>query len=344
MLIKKVDADRFIHGVKTALACLIGYVFTKAIDFPVDQWLIITILVVMCSQVNVGGMLQKSYMRLLGTLVGSMIALFTLHFFGNNEIAEALTITLSAMLFSYIATGEKSYSEAGTLGAVTVVIILISNNATFIFAFERVFEIILGIIIAALVSQFVLPIHARENLTLNQANAIRKLRNYYQATLLSDSSENVDSYQMLDEDIAKLLVQQRKLAADAIREFLGEKFNLYDFKQLLYAEKEILRAISAMQYAYKISPHVKMLCSNNTIIKGFHLSVCQVLEKVALHIETNEVEKQSVHIPEVTELKAYIFSLGPGEKQEDTVYLYTFLFFAEQVVNQLNAIKKLIFH
>ncbi len=344
MILKKLDADRFIHGVKTALACLIGYVITKAVDFPVDQWLIITILVVMCAQVNVGGMLQKSYMRFLGTLIGSIIALFTLHFFDHNEIVIALTITLSAMLFSYIATGEKSYSEAGTLGVVTVVIILISNNPSFIFAVERVLEITLGIIIAALVSQFVLPIHARENLTLNQANTIRKLRNYYFATMFTDSSETADSYQVLDEDIGKSLVQQRKLAADAVREFLGEKFNLYDFKQLLYAEKEILRAISAMQYAYKISPQVKMLCSNVLIIQNFHSAVCKVLDDIALSIETHEVDTQTIQIPELAPLKNYIFEIVTQEKQEDAMYLYTYLFSAEQILKQITSMTKIIFH
>lgn len=343
MTLKTIDADRFIHGVKTALACLIGYVITKAVDFPVDQWLIITILVVMCSQLNVGGMLQKSYMRFLGTFTGSAIALFVLHFFGQNDIAIAIAITFSAMLFSYIATGEKSYSEAGTLGVVTVVIILISDNPSFIFALERVLEITLGIIIAAVISQFVLPIHARENLTLNQANTIRKLRNYYFATMFSDSSETADSYQVLDEDIAKSLVQQRKLAGDAIREFFGEKFNLYDFRQLLYAEKEILRAISVMQYAYKISPNVKMLCSNVIIIQNFHSEVCQVLDKIAMRIETHEGDNQSIQILDATSLKNYIFEIVPKENHEDAMYLYTYLFAAEHIVKQISSMRKIIF-
>src|ERR1700733_10961786 len=106
------DTDRIIHSVKTALACLIGFAITKALHFYVDQWLIVTIIVVMCAQISVGSMIKKSYMRFIGTLSGSLVALATLLFFAQNEMAFAIVITIAALFFSYIATGEKNYSEA----------------------------------------------------------------------------------------------------------------------------------------------------------------------------------------------------------------------------------------
>jgi uncharacterized membrane protein YccC len=298
----------------------------------------------MCAQIHVGGMLKKSYMRFIGTLSGSLIALMTLHFFGENDIAVALAIAISAVLFSYIATGEKSYSEAGTLGVVTVVIILMSPNPTFIVAFERFIEITLGIIIAALVSQFVLPILARDNLRANQASTLRKLSVYYLAALTSSSSiETLNSYQVLDEDIAKSLVKQRKLAADSMPELFGEKFYLYDFKKLLFAEKEILRAISAMQYAYKSSVAMQKLFANTDVLKTFHHAVTHTLDKVANNIETHEVDKDSIHLPEIAALEYFIYAEVKKLQNEDAMYFYVFLFAAEQIVSQLTGILKLLY-
>src|SRR3989338_7149858 len=96
-LVNAFNTERFIHGLKTALACLMGFAITKSVHFPVDQWLIITIIVVMCAQLNVGSVIQKSYMRFLGTFTGSLLAALTLLFFGTNDLATAIIIGLSAL-------------------------------------------------------------------------------------------------------------------------------------------------------------------------------------------------------------------------------------------------------
>ena len=128
------DTERLTHGLKTAFACLIGFILMRAFHPYIDQWLIITIIVVMCAQLSVGSMMQKSYMRFLGTLSGSMIAALTLVIFGINELAFAIVITMGVLFFSIIATSDKNFSESGTLGAVTVVIILINPHPTLIVA------------------------------------------------------------------------------------------------------------------------------------------------------------------------------------------------------------------
>jgi uncharacterized membrane protein YccC len=292
----------------------------------------------MCAQINVGSVVQKSYMRFLGTFSGSVIAALTLYLAGNNIIADALVISLSALVFSYIATGQKSYNDAGTLGAVTVVIILIAKDPTPLTALERFIEISVGILIAALISQFVLPIHAREHLRETQAVTIRKLRAFYLATLfISQSEEESEGYQTLDEDIAQSLSKQRKLAVDAAREPLGAKFNISQFKQLLQSEKEILRCIAAMHLAYKVSPDSKKLFSNMELVKNFHDAVSEAFEKIAAAIETNTMK--TITVPDIDLLKANIFSQVEHVSANERVYLDAFLFSAEILVKQL---KKLI--
>lgn len=101
------SSERIIHSLKTAFACLLGFVCIKSIGFHTDQWLIITILVVMCAQINVGSVVQKSYMRFLGTLAGSVIAAITIVVLGTDPVVIAIVVTTSALLFSYLATAQK---------------------------------------------------------------------------------------------------------------------------------------------------------------------------------------------------------------------------------------------
>src|SRR5665213_1479789 len=90
------NTERVIHSIKTALACLIGLLLAKLVHFAVDQWLIITIAVVMCGQINVGSMINKSKMRFLGTLSGSLIAGLTIALLGTSTIVVACVIAISS--------------------------------------------------------------------------------------------------------------------------------------------------------------------------------------------------------------------------------------------------------
>lgn len=343
MLSQYVDIERFIHGLKTALACLIGFVITETVHFHFDQWLIVTIIVVMCAQMNVGSVIQKSYMRFLGTLFGSIIAAVTLLIFGSELVPVALVIIISAFFFSYIATSEKSYNDAGTLGAVTIVIILVGNNPTLITAFERFVEISIGILIAAIISQFILPIHARRHLQESQANTIRQLRAFYLATFFTDQSrEDIENYQQLDESIVKSLMTQRKLASDAGREPFGTAFNLKRFKQLLNCEKEILRSVTFMHYAYRASPDTKKLFSNMNLLREFHDTLYQALGKIADCIDTKKAKRIIVKLPDINPLKEAIENGIKKFAIDDIVYANGYLFCAEILISQIQQLAALV--
>ena len=332
-------SDRVIHGVKTALACLLAFVLIKSVHFYVDQWLLITIIVVMCAQISVGGMLQKSYMRFLGTFCGSVIAILTLKLFNVNEVVFAVVIAVSTFFFSYIATAEKSYSEAGTLGAVTVVIILLTPPPTIANALARFLEISLGILIAALISQFILPIHARQHLREIQAVTLAQIQVFYQQVFCQVSTENtaIDS-QTLDEKIAQSLLKQRKLAVDSARELLGERFHLEHFQALLQAEKETLRAIAAMRYAYQTYPD---LFHTLALQESLHQPIVEVLEKLSQSFETHEVDLTTIHIPDFQQIKANVLSLAKNFSVDEKITVYAFLFSTERLIQQLKNILNL---
>ncbi len=338
------NKERSIHSIKTALAVLIGFVLTKTIHLPVDQWLIITIIVVMCAQVNVGSMIQKSTMRFLGTLSGSIVAMLTLTLAGTNALVSGIAITLSAIFFSYLATGKTRFSESGTLGAVTVTIILVSQTPTLTTAIGRFLEITAGILIAALVSQFILPTHARNLLRRKQTQTLRQLRSYYLATFLINQNNNDEkSYQEIDDNIIKSLIAQRKLASEALQEPFAKKTTIViQANNLLWCEREIQRTISFMHYAYKSSPQAKNIFSNMTILNDFHDKIYSALDTMANHLEKNSYAQLSVIIPTIDPIKNVILTEKNNLSIDDATYTYTFLFCAEILIARLTYLSKLI--
>lgn len=333
--------ERFIHSIKTSLACFIGFVVAGYAHFRTDQWLIITTLVVMCGQINVGSMIQKSYMRFLGTMAGAAISILTLYFFGANYTISMIVVVLSAILFSFIATSKKSYNDSGTLGAVTVAIILIGNNPTIVSGFERCAEILVGILIAAVVSQLIFPVHAKNHLRNNQAMTIRKLRTFY-TLIFSDhlSLGAVSELRELDEDIAKSLIAQRKLASEAKQEHFGTSFDLDRFQQSLWFEKEILRSIIFMYHAYHASEESKKVCCDIPQIHDFHQGISAALDKIAACIENQRID--TILIPNIEPLKIAVEEKIQNLSLDVKMNLNAFLFGAGILVSRLGTLAALV--
>lgn len=298
-----IDTERLIHSFKTALACLAGFAITKALHSYLffDQWLIVTILVVMCAQLSVGSIVFKSTVRFIGTCIGTLLTAATLITFGDDPLIFAVVIALSGMIASYIATGQQSYSDAGTLGAVTTAIILINPNPTLTLTAERFFEISIGIIIATLVSQFILPIHARTHLRRSQAQALKLFSEYYRNATLTAPTDK-EKITALDEAIVQSLMTQRKLAKEAKRELLGSKFEPERFQKIMDCEKGILRSIDFLNRIYA-ELNLHHLLEKNNEWQQFNLAISDLFNKIAQQVEEPQAPPIQVELPSVSSLE-----------------------------------------
>ncbi len=159
---------RLLNAFKTMLAVLIGYLVGLTLQYlklaPMGQWVIITILVVMAAQPNLGGALKKSTMRFVGSILGVIIALTCLALFNNNELANLIVLLLSTLVFVYFASSQSESSYAGVIGSITVAIVLLHDGASIHYGFSRGVEIIMGIIIAVIVTRYIFPIRAEHRL------------------------------------------------------------------------------------------------------------------------------------------------------------------------------------
>lgn len=337
----RVDVERIIHSFKTGLACLIGFGLIQALHsyLMFDQWLIVTILVVMCAQISVGSIFYKSILRFIGTCLGSLLAAFTIIAFGNDTLVFALVIALSGVIFSYIATGQKNYSDAGTLGAVTTAIILINPTPTLSLTLERFIEITLGILIATLISQFIMPIHARKHLRRSQAFALRLLGDYYRQAI-STSTDDKELISRIDDKIVQSLSTQRKLAKDAKQELLGSKFEPEIFKKVMDLEKGILRSIDFMNRLTDDSATQKAL-DKLAEWQTFNKAILAVFDELSKQAEDPPSLAHPIKIPSLKHLKEQLSEkLNSGHSNMDQTY--AFFFCLETLTEQLKALAAVI--
>lgn len=334
---KLIDGERLIHSAKAAIACMLGILLVHVVGITADQWVVITIIVVMCAQIYVGSVRQKAYLRFLGTFVGCLFATITLAGFGVTSYSILISIGLSVFIFSYIATGKSNLTYACTLGAVTTTIIMLAQQPTYMLAVQRLLEISAGIFIAAIVSQFILPIHASAHLRRAQAKTLEQLRDYYQISMLStQSNDQLPDYQELDESIVKTLLKQRELAKESVIEPLSSGFNVEHFMQSLYCERDMLRAVTFMHHAFS---HFKN--SEIDLDSPFHLAIIQALNNMINVFSSRKYLEITIHLPTVNDLKMELQKKIVEPTKIQLFYIDGLLFSSEILLTSLEKLARL---
>ncbi len=335
------NSERLIHSVKTAIAVAIGFSLTRIVSFAYAQWIIITILVVMCAQIYVGGALQKGYLRFLGTLCGCCIALVVIEIFHSSVLSVFLALVIASFIFSYIATSSKeALSYLGTMGCVTLALILLGQKESSLnYATARFLEISIGIVIATLVSQFIFPIHAKKKLRKNQTETLKKLRDFYNQTLVMGLAEvQTMEHHDLDEEIVKLLLKQRQLAKDSGREPLGTAFNADHFTQSLFCERQILRAINFMHLAQDKLRCATLSDKMNVLLKTFHEEVLTALDAMA---KSTPEKTKSFKLPSLESIQHLRADNKEMMVLQPIVYFDALIFNAEIIVDNIALLARL---
>ena len=325
----RIDIERLIHSLKAAIACSFAFLLSKIVGLAADPWIVVTVIVVMCAQIYGGSVVQKSYLRFLGTLIGCLLATTTLLIAGDSFLTIFLAIAFAAFLFSYLATSGESLSYTGTLGAVTTVVILMVPHPTPLLASQRFLEISIGILIATLTSQFILPIHARTHLRRAQAKTLEQLRDFYSATMVTHSITTHTDYLELDQSIITALVRQQQLAKESIHELFGEKFNAEHVMLTLYCEREMLRAVSFMHHALAHIHHAETSLAHLPVLEAFNKTTLNSLETLIAVIKSPAAPKEHIHIPNVNALREAILKSVEQGSEEQSIYADGFLFSAK---------------
>lgn len=241
----KINNDRLIHSIKTAIAALIGILFLHYFNFTVQQWVVISIFVVMCSYNTVGGLARRSLMRFIGTLLGVLFCVLIIICGIKAWWAIAAALFFSALIFTYQAGAEGDISYIGLLGAVTTAIILLAPNVTYEIALERFIEISIGIVIALLVSRLIFPMYAKHQFIKHLGILMDHIRLFYgHVTNITETTQKPDSIAAIESIVAEIALLRKYLKEAKAEIKSPEIFKHY--QQALDEIRQLFHAVSLM--------------------------------------------------------------------------------------------------
>ena len=338
---------RVMHGFKTALACVLGLILARYNDWSTGQWIPITVMVVMGAQIHFGGAVHKALMRMLGTLSGVAITILVLSLFGNSYLVILLAVFFSVILFSYIASGPGDISYVGTLGGVTVILILSGQSVNIAEAMHRGFCITMGVIIALLISRIVFPFHARDRLYYRMVTTLRNLNKLY---LISIKLQLEDAgYHKLGTRIAKHIAEQPRLLHEAEigSFFMAAKKQL--FADIIASEQTLNKLIDLSYVARKEQGAQELVEKYQMYLSPIQAVIANNLSYLAECVQHygqsygqpdvivfNRIDDSLLQIDLIAE------TLGSGHAGQQIILQSSFLFVMKQLLKELEKSRNLI--
>jgi uncharacterized membrane protein YccC len=175
---------------RTTLAGLITFTLAHVLELPQAIWAVLTSVLIM--QASVGGSLQASLDRMLGTVAGAIWGVsVTLAIPHREALALGLPLAVALAPMALLAALKPNYRVA----PVTAIIVLLSTTGAQLgpvhYAVDRVLEIGLGCLVGIAVSLLVLPARAHGLLTEAAGEVILALRDLLEL-LLQDMTRSPD--------------------------------------------------------------------------------------------------------------------------------------------------------
>ena len=266
------DRNRVLqHAAKTTLAAAVCWGVAMLLGLHDGYWGAISAIIVL--QSNVGSTVRASRDRLIGTCIGASFGfLFSLW----NALPWNF---MCALMASMLVCGMLGLRTSSRLAGVTVCIVMLvkTTGSHWSIAFDRVVEVLLGIVIALAVSSLVLPDRARLRLRDNLAQQYLTLGALFEATLQGFRGEPAKNLPELREECSRLLNNSTQLLEAARNEPSGGAGWREGLLTLAQFGRSLFDALTALDlavqgsnddaYAHQLEPALDRLATD--IRNGF---------------------------------------------------------------------------
>ncbi len=261
-----------IHAAKTALAAAVCWWLALWFGWRDGYWGSISAIIVL--QSNVGATVTASRDRLIGTLIGAALG-FSFSLFGAVPWNFIL-----AVMTAIIVCGLLGLRNSSRLAGVTIAIIMLvhKDGPRWELAADRVGEVILGIVVALVVTTLVFPDRARLRLRDGLAQEFLLLGNFFEAVLEGFRGAAASNLAELREDTQTRMRGNRQLLEAARNEPSGGRGQSEGLEMLSQFGRSIFDALLALQfsaegshkdgYALQLEPELGRLAVD--IRSGFH--------------------------------------------------------------------------
>ncbi len=193
------NSNMFRHSLRFTVAMLFAFILGTVLEIHNTYWILLTIIVII--RPNFGLTKERSKDRIIGTVIGAVIAIGIVLITQNTIIYGILAITSLTLAFSLL---QQNYTSAAALITISIVFLYSFMNPN---AFEviqyRVVDTIIGAIIAIAANYILWPSWEINNMKDVLASAIQKNKSYILATkdLYHDKNENLLNYKIARKEV-----------------------------------------------------------------------------------------------------------------------------------------------
>lgn len=172
------DLPAFTYVIKSVAACLLALCLCMVFNLQMPQTAVFTVFIVM--QPFSGPVFSKSFYRLIGTVLGTTMAITFMAFFAQDRVSFTIFFALWAGFCSAIGFMTRNFMSYGFVMsgytiAVIVMPIIETPERIFTFGIDRFFEVMIGLISASFISEVLFPQNVGKSLIQSEKNKFNLL-------------------------------------------------------------------------------------------------------------------------------------------------------------------------
>jgi uncharacterized membrane protein YccC len=326
-----------IHAAKTALAAALCWWIALRFGLHDGYWGAISAIIVL--QSNFGATVSASRDRILGTLIGAAFG-FSFSLFGTLPWNYILAVLLAVILCGFLGLRNSSRLAGVTI---TIIMLVQKTGSHWLLALHRVGEVMLGIVVAIIVSTLVFPDRARLRLRDGLAQEFLALSTFFEGILHGFGGHPAPNLAELREDALAMLRGNNVLLEAARNEPSGGPGWREGLTTLSQFGRSIFDALVALEfavrdssddaYAHQLEPELGALVAD--IQSGFQY-VAKCIHGWRFHIPPSSIDLEG-DIARLEDRMAKVRHTGASFSQSEVLRAYAVQLHLKQIARLLRA-------
>lgn len=232
------------HALKTAIgAAIVGAVFQQSNSIAIIHYPAMGLVSTM--QSNLGGTLQAGWGRLGGSACGGIIGAILLSTWGSNPITGGAAFVLAA-IFCDLLQLPSLFTQAGVIASLIAASEMARGENPLIYAFNRVLDNGIGVIIGTVVTIVFWPDNPREILVSNFTQFLANCDHLFQGVVSNYlHSDKVDLSELFEQSRNKIEQNQSSLNQITYGG-AGRQITQENWSEVLASQRLFLRYLTIM--------------------------------------------------------------------------------------------------
>lgn len=164
----------FRHSLRLTITLMLGFIIGKFLPFDNVYWILLTIIVIM--RPGYGLTKERSFQRIVGTVIGGLIAFGILYLVKDNIVISILSILCILLGFSFTQINYKVSAVFVTMYVVFIYGLMTPNIGDLVQ--YRILDTVVGAVLAFLANQFLWPSWEFLNTPVYLEKAIKANQDY----------------------------------------------------------------------------------------------------------------------------------------------------------------------